>query len=329
MVSAAIFILTQNTPQRKVYLKSCLYFLFKNFNEAFKYPVVIFHEGDYDARSQEEIFKSVRASCRSLVSFRALDAGDFDVPAHVDRAKAEASVNLKCTPYWRNMPYRNMCRWWIVHMPKYAAAYDYIMRIDDDLFIEDQITVDIVAEAAKAGHVYVSNMIHVDCPVCCFGFRDLLVAQFPDKAAFIDGLFQKQEAPWKAHQLSGLRSLLSVVSPQAVAGETVSLWSPVMNYNNFHITSSAFWRRPEVAELVKAIDESGLIYYFRLGDSPIQSAITMLLAKQTELGRVRFRYSKRLQREAHEGDDGCLHSYMPGTYSETSDITETKANATV
>ena len=95
-----------------------------------------------------------------------------------------------------------------------------------------------------------------------------------------------------------------------------------MNYNNFHITKPEFWLREPVRDLVKAIDDSGLIYYTRLGDSPIQSAITMLLATPEELGRVRFRYSKRLQREAHNGDDGNLYSYMPDTYAKTSDITE-------
>jgi hypothetical protein len=281
--------------------------------------VVIFHEGDYDARSQEEIFKSVRESCRSLVTFRKLDDGDFNVPDHIDKAKMQACVDIKATPYWRNVAYRNMCRWWIVHMPKYAQAYEYIMRIDDDLYIEEFIETDIIADAKKNQQVYVSNMIHIDCPVCCYGFKDLLTATLPEKSGLIEGLFQKQEAQW-THQLNGLRSVLSLTEPSKPIGSTVMLWSPVMNYNNFHITRSDFWVRPDVAELVKAIDASGYIYYYRLGDSPIQSMVTMLFAKQNELGKVRFRYSKRLQREVHDGDDGVFHSYMPQTYVETSDI---------
>ena len=320
--NAAIFILTQNTPVRQAYLKTALYFLFKNFNEEHKYPVVIFHEGDYDSFSQESVIKSVRTASRSLVSFRLLDAGDFEVPSHIDVDKAKACVDLKCTPYWRNMAYRNMCRWWIVHMPKYGKAYDYIMRIDDDLFIEENIKEDIIANAAQQDQVYVSNMIHTDCPVCCYGFRDLLVAKYPARASFIDDLFHKQEVPSGAYQLIGLRALMSTLTPDIAVKNNLTLWSPVMNYNNFHITKPQFWFREEVQKLVKAIDESGLIYYTRLGDSPIQSAVTMLLAEPAELGRVRFRYSKRLQREAHHGDDGVLYSYMPDTYAKTSDITE-------
>jgi alpha 1,2-mannosyltransferase len=323
MVNAAIFILTQCNESRKIYLKSCLYFLFRYFNEAYKYPVIIFHEGDYDSKSQEEIFKSVRQSCRHLVSFRQLDPDDFKVPPHIDAEKAQRCIDLKCTPYWRNLAYRNMCRWWLVHMPRYAAAYDYIMRIDDDLFIEEQIKTDIIAEAAAGKKVYISNMIHVDCPLCCYGFKELLCALMPKQTQKIEGLFQKQEAPSRAHQLNGLRSLISIAPIQeGPIGEKITLWSPVMNYNNFHITASAFWKRQDVQELINSIDRSGLIYYYRLGDSPVQSAVTMLLAKPEELGRNKFRYSKRLQRECHHGDDGVLHSYMPGTYSKTSDVTE-------
>lgn len=321
-VNAAIFVLTQNTETRKVYLKTCLYFLFRHYNERFKYPVVIFHEGDYDQRSQEEVIKSVRTGCRSLVSFRKLDAGDFIPPQHIDMHKAQASIDMKCTPYWRNMSYRNMCRWWIVHMPRYAQAYEYIMRVDDDLFIEEPINDDMIANSAASQHVYVSNMIHIDCPVCCFGFKELLCNKYPDKAGFIEELFQKQEVPVRAHQLAGLRSLLSVMSPEKPLNDNITLWSPVMNYNNFHITKSSFWMREDVRDLIDTIDKYGLIYYFRLGDSPIQSAVTMLLANPSELGRVRFRYSKRMQRECHHGDDDVLHSYMPPNYTLTSDITE-------
>ena len=51
MTKSAILILTQNTIERKIYLKTSLYFLFRNFNARFKYPVIILHEGDYDIDS--------------------------------------------------------------------------------------------------------------------------------------------------------------------------------------------------------------------------------------------------------------------------------------
>lgn len=321
-MTSAIFILTQNNLVRRLYLKTCLYFLFKNFNERFQYPVIIFHEGDYDAQAKEEILKSVRSSCRGLISFKLLDAEDFKVPVHIDQTKLQKCVDIKATPYWRNIPYRNMCRWWIVHMPKYAKQYDYIMRIDDDLIIEDAINTDIIAEAASNKVVYVSNMIHVDCPLCCFGFKELLCSMMPERQAFIEKLFQKQDVPLKNPQIASFKELLSVTDPEATNKSNVTLWSPIMNYNNFHITKSSFWLREDVQKAIQTIDDSGLIYYYRLGDSPIQSMLTMLYAEPTELGRVTFRYSKRMQREAFDGCDGKLYSYMPSNYKETSDITQ-------
>ena len=120
-VNAAIFYLTQNTEARRIYLKTSLYFLFRHFNQKPKYPVIILHEGDYDDKAQREILMSVRSSCRSCVSFRKLDDGDFTIPAHIDQEKMQSCIATRPTPYWRNDKYRMMCRWWLVHFPKYAT----------------------------------------------------------------------------------------------------------------------------------------------------------------------------------------------------------------
>ena len=138
-INAAIFILSQNTDVRRTYLKTTLYFLFRNFNAEYKYPVIIFHEGDFTPDAQTEIINGIRKSCRHLVTFRALDADDFKTPDHIDKDKLKRCIATNPAPYWRNEAYRNMCRWGLIHMPKYAAGYDYIMRIDDDSFIEETI----------------------------------------------------------------------------------------------------------------------------------------------------------------------------------------------
>ena len=85
MLKAAIYILTQNTPERKIYLKTCLYFLFKNFNSKYKYPVIILHEGDYDNNSKNEILLSIRRECKDIVKFQELDNNDFKIPEHINK----------------------------------------------------------------------------------------------------------------------------------------------------------------------------------------------------------------------------------------------------
>ena len=46
------------------------FFLFRNFNAKYKYPVIILHEGDYDTESMNEITTSIRKDCRYLIDFK-------------------------------------------------------------------------------------------------------------------------------------------------------------------------------------------------------------------------------------------------------------------
>lgn len=320
--NAAIFYLTQNTDVRKTYLKTSLYFLFKNFNAKYKYPVVLLHEGDFDPKSQQEIILSVRSSCRSLVTFVELDKEDFQVPDFVDLKKAQHSIEMKPVPYWRNLKYRLMCRWWMVHMPKYAKGYDYIMRMDDDSIVEEPIKRDLFGWMDDKKLIYASNLIHVDCGMCCYGMQDFFQSLFPDRKDFIEKLFVRGETP--TQNIHDFRSVITIASAPDVPtiGETLQLPMPIMYYNNFHITKTSFWMQEDVRKTVNAVDKNGSIFYYRWGDAPLQSIIVALHGKPEEISRCQFKYSKRMQREAFLGDDQVWYAFMPDTYDKTSCITE-------
>lgn len=337
MVKAAILILTQNNDVRRAYLKTTLYFLFKNFNSRYRYPVLLLHEADYDAEAQREILMGVRAECRDLVSFVALDPEDFQVPAHIDRGKMARCIETRPVPYWRNEAYRLMCRWWIVEMPKYAAGYDYIMRLDDDSIIEEPIQRDLFAWAAEKELVYAGNIVHTDCAICCYGMRDWFREQFAGDAEALkrlDGIFTEQELPMKSVQMHPFRQLLSILDEDkpTVAegrleiGERLKVYSPMMFFNNYHITRTDFWQREDVRRVCEAFDKDGRWAYCRWGDSPVQSVIVMLMAKPEEIQNTKFAYSKRLQREAFVGTTCTgareVYSYMPALYSQSSCVTE-------
>lgn len=321
---AAIFILTQNNDVRKTHLKNCLYFLFRNFNATFRYPVIIFHEGDFDTKAQREIITGVRATCRSLVSFQQLDPSDFVVPDHVDADKMRRCIDLKVVPYWRTDKYRLMCRWWSINCWKYAKAYDYIMRLDDDSIIEEPITTDLFAWAAQNNIVYSSNIMSMDCGLCNHGFKELLEKMFPNEKhlKIISQLFVAQDMPMRSVQLHPFRSLLSITDPDIQIEETMRTWGMLYYFNNYFITRVAFWERPDVRAALDEIDRSGLMYYKRLGDAPIHTAIVSLFAEPSQIKRTVFKYSKRLQREAFIGDDGECHAYFPDTYEKSGCITQ-------
>lgn len=326
-VSAAICYLTQNTEVRRTYLKTSLYFLFKYFNEAYKYPVIIFHEGDYDSISQQEIILSVRASCRNLVSFQALDPNDFKLPSFIDETKLNQILSIKPppTPYWRNKKYRMMCRWWLMHFMKYVKCYEYVMRLDDDSFIEEPIKEDLFKWMKEKDLNYASNLIHMDCGVCCYGMKQFFDKEFPDKKDVLNELFKPQEVPMQSVLFHPFRSVISIVeNPLPDIREKETIWMPIMYYNNFFITKTAFWENPEIKEKLRKIDEKGSIFYYRWGDSPIQSLLAILFSSPDKISKASFAYSKRFQREAFKDDSGTYQSYMPGSYDKTSCIVQDK-----
>lgn len=323
-LNAAIFYLTQNTDVRRTHLKTSLYFLFRHGNAKYRYPVIILHEGDYDAKAQRDVLMSIRASCRSLVTFRALDSSDFQLPPHIDSDKLKRCIATRATPYWRNEKYRMMCRWWLVHFPRYAASYDYVMRLDDDSIIEEPIP-DLFEWAAKKDLVYASNFLHVDCGICCYGMKDYFEKMYPDKKTALQEAFVPQEVPLRAVEFHPFRTLLSMTQdPLPALGEKMTLHMPLIWYNNFFITKPSFWQREDVQKAIRAIDENGSIFYFRWGDAPIQTLLVAMHAEPSEYSRAVFRYSKRMQREAFLGDDGEYHSYMPGDYDQSSCVIEDK-----
>jgi alpha 1,2-mannosyltransferase len=328
MIKAAIFILTQNTIERKVYLKTSLYFLFKNFNAKYKYPVIILHEGDYTEDAKNDIIAGIRSECRSLLTFKQIDEEDFTIPSHIDKEKMDSIIDLRIVPYWRNQKYRSMCNFWLKNFSKYTTDYEYVMRIDDDSIIEEPIKYDLFELMRDKDYIYLSNIIHLDCSLCNYGMKDFFVKYYQDqvnqdnqvnqtKLDKINELFMDHKLTNDNGYFNNFKKLYKSLHDKEYTDETVELSMPFMYYNNFNIISVDTWNKPEIQDIVKKIDEQGYIYYCRWGDAPLQTII-LSLYDSNRITKVNFKYSKRLQRESFKDDDGALHSFMPNDYENNS-----------
>jgi alpha 1,2-mannosyltransferase len=325
IAKAGIFLLTQNTIERKIYLKNCLYFLFKNFNKKYNYPVIILHEGDYDDNAQSEIKNSIRQNHRHVVTFKQIDKGDFDVPSHIDKERLEKVVELQPVPYWRNGRYRSMCYFWIKHFFKYTNDFDYVMRLDDDSIIEEPIVTDLFQTMVEKEYVYISNLLHVDCGICNYGMKEMFEKILPSaKSQLNDKMFIKSKIPKNTVIMDKFKELYRLNEGKNLEIETfnddIETEMPLMYYNNFFITDTRFWKREEVKYIIDAIDKHGGIFYYRYGDAPLHTIIVSLLEPR-KTTRTVFKYSKRLQREVFVDNDGNFHSYMPKSYDHSSCIT--------
>jgi hypothetical protein len=321
-IKAAIFILTQNTVERKVYLKTCLYFLFRNFNQKYNYPIIILHEGDYDQRSQEEIIKSIRENQRHLVTFKEIDKEDFQIPSHIDKDKVRSLIALQPVPYWRNLKYRLMCYFWVKKFFKYTEGYDYVMRLDDDSIIEEPIKDDLFALALNKDLVYISNLVHVDCGLCNYGMKEMFEKLLPEHKSQIDsGMFIQAKLTSGNPYYDRFKKIQSIINNKEYTETEFITQMPLMYYNNFFVTATKFWKRDDVTKILNEIDMHGGIFYYRYGDAPIHTILVTLLEPQ-KISRAQFKYSKRLQREAFKDEDDVIHSYMPKSYDKSSCITD-------
>jgi len=317
--NAAIFILTRNVLDRKIYLKTTLYFLFKNFNKKYNYPIIILHEGDYDENSQHEIIKSIRENHRHCIQFKCIDKDDFEIPSHIDKNKVQQIVDLQPVPYWRDIKYRSMCYFWLKHFHKYTGEYDYVMRLDDDSFIEEPITHDLFNVMRDNQFVYMSNIVHIDCGICNYGMKDLFKPYATEEK--LDKMFVNYKIKKDMNILQNFKKVFKIVNDKELDdSEDVNNYMPLMFYNNFFITETKFWKRNDVRNIIDVIDKHGGIFYYRYGDAPLQTIIVGLFGGD-KTSRTVFKYSKRLQREAFIDNNGNLHSYMPKSYEHSSCIT--------
>jgi len=321
--NSAILILTQNTIERKVYLKTCLYFLFKNFNHIYKYPIIILHEGDYGSNDIKEILMSVRGDYKNLVTFKQIDKSDYEIPNNIDINKLNKSVETQIVPYWRNVKYRLMCNFWLNHFTKYCENYDYIMRLDDDSIIEEQIEDDLFKLCKEKDTIYMSNIVHVDCGICNYGMNDFFLKLFPDKKDLINSLFVESKLKKDNIYYNKFKNLYEIVNNKQYIDEEVTIKMPIMYYNNFFITNVNFWKRNDVKNTIEKINESGNVFYYRYGDAPLQTIILSLFAND-KIVRSIFKYSKRLQRECFKDMDNNIHQYMPKEYTNTTCIFDKK-----
>lgn len=323
-MASAIFYLTQNNDIRRTYLKTSLYFLFKNFNHQHNYQVIIFHEGDYDEKSQNEVLQGIRGNSRNFVRFQKVDKDDFVLPDNIDKNKLDNCINTHVTPYWRNDKYRLMCRWWLNNSIKYAKrfGYEYIMRFDDDSIIEEQIP-DIFQWFKDKDAIYSSNLLHVDCELCCFGMKEFFEKNTNNtKNNIIEKLFHESKVDLNNPAFNNFKNWLKIAHPDYKIENVTTLYKPFMFYNNFFITKVSFWNSDDVKKILKSIDEDESIFYCRWGDAPLQSIIAQLYGGPDKVVRCQFKYSKRMQREAFKGDDGNFYQYMPQSYDKSSCITE-------
>lgn len=210
--------------------------------------VVLFH-GSYPLRSD---LHAIRAASPRRVDFVNVD-GVFerysaDIRA-VDPYLADPTFVKRSK--WA---YYNMIRFWfydVFCVPMVASGVRYVLRLDDDSYFPRAPLggADLFAQMSQRGAVYLWNEVQVDLPHVVLGLQNFTTAYVREHA-------------------------LEPRSGRPVA-ELFPRGSCYMYFNNFEVSSVAFFRSAPVRCWSEAVLLSGGLHRHRWGDAPLRY-ITMV-----------------------------------------------------
>jgi hypothetical protein len=218
--------------------------LYRNFNKRFGYPVIIFHEGNILPEHQRVI-----SQLTPNIIFEDISGKAFVTPENIP------------IQFQENLGYKHMCRFYAMQIYELVGEFDYILRLDDDSYIESPIKYDLFSYMQKRNLTY--GYIHKD-----LDYHKDTVATLP---VFTLEYIRKNKVQINC---------------------TLDDINALYYYSNFVITSVPFWKRRNVQEYLHAVEESIGIYQYRWGDHVIQALALKMFCEPDKVHFFNdFRYS--------------------------------------
>ena len=280
-----IVYLAQNTARDPQYnrdsrslLEKSLDLLYKNYNDRFKHDILIFHEGDFKPKDQEEI-----AQGRKEIKFQ-----------YVDLSLPDFLPKEEVPEFWGDgdstrfgMGYRHMIRFFAVRLFRILneMGYDWVMRLDDDSFIHSPIDYDLFEFMEKKGYEY-GYRVDIDEPESTArGFGEELFAYIRANQINPTFFYERCQPTGIKTQVSNLVKTLAMrINPrkhyQMDRAYRYDLWG---YYNNFFISKLSFWLSKDVQHLMNHFDRVGGWYKHRWGDLNFQSAAVQIFLPKEKL----------------------------------------------
>ncbi|MCP4190006.1 MAG: hypothetical protein GY768_05195 [Planctomycetaceae bacterium] len=299
-MNPAIVFLVQNTPRDPQYgrdsrtlLDQSLELLFKNYNDQFKHPVLIFHEGDFTPQEQKEV-----AAGRPEICFHQVQ---FKIPEFLK----DEQIPTEWRGFHRySLGHRHMCRFYSLQIFDIldALGIDWYFRMDDDSFLHSPIRYNLFEFMQNNGYEYGYRVDVRDGVDVTRGFGESVIAYL--LAEDIDPEFFYQHMTWnpgvkywadrKINELKNLiknrinhrapqQAHLQWKWPSAPGFIRRAVYDRKGYYNNFHITRVGFWKAPQVQRFLRHFDRLGGNYKYRWNDLVYQSAAVQIFCCKQKL----------------------------------------------
>lgn len=284
-MNPCIVYLAQNTAKDLQYardsrsmLEKSLDLLFKNYNEQFKHPVLIFHEGDFDEDSQHSICKG-----RKEIQFHKIN---FQIPSFLNPAEIPEIWDGSF-----GMGHRHMIRFYAIQIFAILKdlGYNWFFRMDDDSFIHSKINYNLFEFMQKNGYEYGYRVDIKEPQRTSYGFSEMIVAYLKAErikpeffyenfagSKLVNNEYFSLKGKLKRLLTNVLDGLAEKINHDLNNWPASAEWNRWGFYNNFFITKLDFWFQPEVQALLSHFDRTGGIYKYRWNDLIFQTAVVQI-----------------------------------------------------
>jgi len=254
MVSNSVIIyLLENNSFKLSLFETSLKNLRDNFLLKFPYKVLLFHENNFPVREVELHFKNIYSN----IEFKEISY--FGPPRNIDAEKIKFEVGTHGG--WMGMGYRNMCRFFSTIYLNYLTEYDYYWRLDTDSIVFEPMYFDPFEYMKKNNFLY--------------GY----IGDTGGPDAEKGGLF--------THDYIKRNN----ITPQSWFNKIFFNDNPTLPerqiYNNFEIVNLNFLRQEKVLNYLKAVDQTGFIYKYKLGDAPIRTFTLGMFCPNNQIARFK------------------------------------------
>jgi alpha 1,2-mannosyltransferase len=239
-------------------LQKSLHLLYQNYLKQFPHEtsVFIFHEGDFHQPDLKFL--------------------DSQLPIHGNLH----FVNLTHTDYWQiphwlanddptkwrgfkrySLGYRHMMRWYAIQIWNYfrnlnqqqGCHYRYIMRLDEESFLESPISYNLFDYMAQNDYVYAYRL-------CSYELGPGMIVWHKYLETFSESAPPTPQRNMVGQGLCGL-------------------------YNNFFVASLDFMTSPPVQHFLQYVDQAGFVYRKRVNDLVIHSLVVYAFAPPSQIHR--------------------------------------------
>ena len=254
------------TYRRLAELRRSLFYLFKNFNSKYYYPVVVFHRGDIiHHKAMRYLSRSLREDELAVVEFIKADfINEFPPGFNASDAVQKGVIFPNFFPN-----YQHMCAFWFrnIYLQQRLKQYNvkYYMRLDSDSVLLGKINYDLFhfVKENKIAYAYRTRDGENDCCakkmmrfVYTYGKSKQLLQQFSPELSW---MAKYEEFP-----------------PVNPFSDNPTGRQPSTYYANLVIVNVAAFRDdPQVWEFIDSVWNDTLlkihgIYRYRWGDSPLR-----------------------------------------------------------